>query len=43
MLNKNLDRLEFNKILEKLENYCITYVGKTKATKLQPFNSKFAV
>lgn len=43
MLNKNLDRLEFNKILDKLEKYCITYIGKSKALELQPFSSKLAV
>ena len=35
-----LEKLEYNKIIEKLSNYCITYIGKDYAYKLQPSNNK---
>ena len=38
-MNTNLEKLEFNKILEILSNYCITYIGKSLVTELQPSNS----
>lgn len=31
-----LQKLEFNKILEILSNYCITYIGKNMAMELFP-------
>ena len=33
-----LKKLEFNKILENLSSYCSTYIGKTIATNLLPYN-----
>ena len=36
----NLEKLEYNKILEKLSLYCKTYIGKTFAMKLEPSSSK---
>lgn len=38
-MNTNLEKLEFNKILEILSNYCITYIGKNLAIQLLPSNS----
>lgn len=38
-MNNNLDKLEFNKILEKLQNYCVTFKGKSIVSKLEPSNS----
>ena len=37
---KTLEKLEFNKICNILENYAITYIGKDFAKKLKPFTSK---
>lgn len=34
---KSLEKLEFNKICEILENFCITYIGKDYAKTLKPF------
>ena len=40
-MNKNtLEKLEFNKIKEKLSQYCITYLGKKKVSELEPKNKK---
>ncbi len=37
---KSLEKLEFNKICEILENFCITYIGKNYAKNLEPFSQK---
>ena len=37
---KTLEKLEFNKICNILENYAITYIGKDFAKNLKPFTSK---
>ncbi|MCF0124983.1 MAG: hypothetical protein HUJ68_04385, partial [Clostridia bacterium] len=37
-MNTNLDKLEFNKILENLQNYCVTFSGKELAKNLYPSN-----
>ena len=37
-MNTYLDKLEFNKILENLEKYCITLQGKHLALSLTPSN-----
>lgn len=34
---KSLEKLEFNKICEILESFCITYIGKDYAKTLKPF------
>lgn len=40
-MNQNyLDKLEYNKILEKLSAYCHTYLGKEYALNLVPLNNK---
>lgn len=36
----NLEKLEYNKILEKLSLYCKTYIGKAFAMQLKPSNKK---
>ena len=36
----NLEKLEYNKILEKLSLYCYTYIGKNLATQLKPISKK---
>ena len=35
-MNNNLKKLEFDKILETVSNYCKTYIGKQYAEKLRP-------
>ncbi|MGN1326685.1 MAG: endonuclease MutS2 [Clostridia bacterium] len=40
MLQKYLDKLEYNKILEQIANYCCTYIGKENVLELLPSNSK---
>ena len=40
MLNKNLNRLEFNKILDELNSHCNTYIGKSKVFDIKPFKNK---
>ena len=40
MLNKNLNRLEFNKILDELDSHCNTYIGKSKVFDIKPFKNK---
>ena len=36
-MNTNyLEKLEFNKILENLSNFCSTYIGKQKSLELLP-------
>lgn len=39
-MNNYLKKLEYNKILEKLSNYSITYLGKNMCLNLQPSNCK---
>ena len=40
-MNANyLEKLEYNKILEKLSLYCKTYIGKTFAANLKPLSKK---
>ena len=38
-MNNYLEKLEYNKILEKLSTYAITYLGKEYCTKLIPSNN----
>ena len=38
-MNHNLEKLEFNKILEILSNYCVTSIGKNLALTTIPSNS----
>ena len=38
-MNTNLKKLEFNKILDMLCTYCVTYMGKNLAMQLLPSNS----
>lgn len=38
-MNSNLTKLEFNKILQLLEKYCKTYIGKNKCSNILPSNS----
>ncbi len=38
-----LDKLEFNKIIDILSNYCITSIGKKISMELHPFNNKTVV
>lgn len=40
MEKKYLDKLEFNKVLDILEKYSITYLGKEMIRKLKPFFNK---
>lgn len=35
-MNNNLKKLEFDKILEAISNYCKTYIGKTYVAELRP-------
>ena len=39
-MNNYLEKLEYNKILEKLSNYAITYLGKNTSLALFPSNNK---
>lgn len=39
-MNNYLEKLEYNKILNKLSNYAITYLGKEQALNLTPSNKK---
>ena len=40
-MNKyNLKKLEFDQVLQKLSEYCHTYIGKEKVSKLEPSNDK---
>lgn len=39
----NLNKLEYNKILEKLSEYCHTYIGKEKVSELVPSSNKEVV
>lgn len=42
-MNSYLEKLEYNRILEKLSTYAITYLGKELCAKLIPSNSKETV
>jgi len=35
-MNNNLNKLEFNKILDAISNYCKTYIGKKYVSELRP-------
>ena len=35
-----LEKLEYNKILEKLQTFCKTYLGKEEVKKLQPYTKE---
>lgn len=37
---KSIEKLEFNKICDILENFSITYIGKNYIKNLQPLSSK---
>ena len=39
-MESNLLKLEYNKILEKISNYCKTYIGKQYISKLRPSSNK---
>ncbi len=40
MIEKYLNKLEYNKILDLVSNYCTTYIGKSFVSKLMPLNNK---
>ena len=42
-MNNNLKKLEFDKILENISNYCKTYIGKKYAEELRPSQNKAEV
>ena len=42
-MNNNLKKLEFDKILENISNYCKTYIGKKYAAELRPSQDKAEV
>ena len=42
-MNNNLNKLEFDKILENISNYCKTYIGKKYAEELRPSQDKAEV
>lgn len=42
-MNNNLKKLEFDKILENISNYCKTYIGKKYAEELRPSQDKSEV
>lgn len=42
-MNNYLEKLEYNKILEKLANYAVTYLGKNLCLNLLPSNNKAQV
>lgn len=42
-MNNNLKKLEFDKILENISNYCKTYIGKKYAEELRPSQDKTEV
>ena len=39
-MNSNLKKLEFDKILENISNYCKTYIGKNYVADLRPSHDK---
>lgn len=40
MYTKSIEKLEFNKVKDILQNYAITYLGKQKIAELLPYNTK---
>ena len=42
-MDTNLKNLEYNKVLENLSKYCVTYIGKKIVTELLPSNSVLQV
>ena len=40
MKNNYLNKLEFDQVLQKLTEYCHTYIGKEKALDLEPSADK---
>ena len=40
MTNIYLEKLEYNKILDNLQNYCVTFLGKEYAKNLMPVYDK---
>ena len=42
-MNNYLEKLEYNKILEKLSNYATTYLGKNLCINLLPSNNNKVV
>jgi DNA mismatch repair protein MutS2 len=40
MESKTIEKLEFNKVLEKVSNYAITYSGKEMVLAIKPLESK---
>ena len=40
MIEKYLNKLEYNKILDLVSNYCSTYIGKDFVSTLMPLNNK---
>ena len=42
-MNNNLNKLEYNIILEKISSYCKTYIGKKYALELRPSQDKLEV
>lgn len=43
MLQKYLNKLEYNKILDEITNYCSTYIGTDYVSNLSPSNDKILV
>ena len=39
-MNNNLLKLEYDKIIEKIQNHCKTYIGKDYAYNLRPSHNK---
>ena len=39
-MDNNLKKLEFDKILEKISNFCKTYIGKNYVSELRPSQDK---
>ncbi len=39
-MNNSLKKLEFDKILENVSNYCKTYIGKIHVSELRPLQDK---
>lgn len=42
-MNNSLKKLEFNKILENVSNYCKTYIGKNYVSELRPLQDKESI
>lgn len=43
MNSKTIEKLEFNKICDILQEYAITYIGKNLATNLKPMSSRYEI